>query len=169
MKTIRQSRLDRLTRQKKRAAKKSKPFTREKLLNLYRGLLKNITKRVQIGCVHGELDFGYCCMICNADKIAARLREKWYPTPVYKAYVFVQDDNGESALPLDLKTRYPTKKIKEMQDNGFWYMWKGKPVFMLPNQLKVVQLDDMVRSPDYSDPPMKPDPKASERIRHAQK
>jgi len=106
-------------------------------------------------CPHGIGFSGYECFVCSADAIADRLREAWSPSTTYKILIY---DGEAGHIPLTIKTRGLTKKITEMQENGFWYPFKGSPVYMAPGNIKVVVVDQMVQSHGYNDPDTTPGP-----------
>jgi hypothetical protein len=182
MKSLKQSRLDRIARKKLRQAKAITRVIRETPAERDQRTKKFFKKIIESGireqnkkCTHGGAWSGYDCCICNADNLATRLRDEWYPAPVYKMFVFMRNEGnpyGDGAIQLDIKTRNPTKKIMEMQANGFWYTWRAKPVFMMPGMIKIVQLDDRwvpVQNPWNTDPPVKPAPKESRQHLSAEK
>lgn len=160
MKSLKQSRIDRLERKRKREERRQKAearITKSQKIEQTNELLKVVAAACQRKglkkCPHGIAFSGYECFICRPDEIAKRLLEKWSPSRTFKALIYSGEGESESCLPLDIKTRTISKKLKEMQENGFWYTWRGKPVFMMPGKIKVVVLGDTVRSPGYIDPP----------------
>lgn len=125
---------------------------------IFKKIFEEFKKEEKKKCLHGVSFLGANCFICHPDEIASAIRNNWYPTPTYKANVYIKNESGdEDRLELDIKTHNPTKKIMEMQNNGFWYLFKNKPVFMTPNSIKVVQLDDRLQSRGYTDPADSPD------------
>ena len=167
MKTIKQSRLDRLARRKRQLDRRiafEKKLTKDQRIERENQFLQKIARQCEKEgmkkCPHGFAFSGFECLTCNADKIADRIREEWSPIPSYKCIVIDElSASGGGSLPLTIKSYGITKKIKEMQDNGFWYVWRGSPVFMTPGHIRVVILDGVVRNPSNTDPTETPDPK----------
>jgi hypothetical protein len=155
MKSLKQSRRDRLARRIKQAKEKAKAdslITEDEKIEIENKFLWRLAEAcVREGrrlCQHGQPFSGFKCIDCHPDEIAEEMREEWSPTPIFKLLVYGVDD---SCLPVTVKTRGIAKKIMEMQNNGFWYTYKDKPIFMLPNSIKVIVVDDMVQNPDYID------------------
>jgi hypothetical protein len=157
LKSIKQSRADRLERRRisaRKAADIEKSLTEDQRVHRYNALLKKIEKQCErIGkkkCPHGFPFSGYDCLVCNADAIADRIREEWYPSAEYKLLIY---DGEPGNIPLTLRTRSLVKKIDEMQKNGFWYPFRGSPVYCAPGTIRAVVVDGMVQNPGYIGPP----------------
>jgi hypothetical protein len=165
--------LDRLARKRKRRDLQiayEKKLTQEQKIINWNKILTDCAKQCEREglkkCPHGIGFSGYECFVCSADKIADRLREMWSPSTTYKILVY---DGEEGHIPLTIKTRGLTKKITEMQENGFWYPYKGSPVYMAPGNIKVVVVDQMVQSHGYNDPDTTPEPTEHGKTRHVRR
>jgi len=173
MKTIKQSRIDRLARKRKRHSLKLLRESRLTEVQKYklaqialRKYSKQIDQEANKKCLHGIGFSGHECLVCNADKIATQIRDEWSPPTTYKILVY---DDMDGCVSLTTTTRAITKKIVEMQNNGFWYVWKGSPVFFFAGNIRAIVLDGVVQSHGYNDPPTEPGPVNYERIQSFRK
>lgn len=174
MKSIKQSRLDRLNRRKhqyERLIAAEKKLTQKERILRNNKLLKKIAKQCMAEglkkCPHGMAFSGYECMICSSDKIAARLRSDWlYQT--YYAEVVPVDSDG-MYVPVTIKTGNLTKTLKGMQKNGFWYSIDQKYIFLMPESIRAVIVTGTAQSPSHSGPEETNEPTKPQRTRHAER
>ena len=175
MKTIKQSRLDRLARRKirsERIKEAEKNLTKNDIIKRDNALLKRIEKAcLKEGfkrCPHGLPFSGYECFVCRSDEIANRLREEWRPADVYNLEVIPVNSEG-MYIPITVRTNTITKTLKDMQENGFWYGIHTDPMFLMPQSIRCIIVKGIAQNPGYTDPPVKPDSKVPERTRSSRR
>lgn len=162
MKSLRQSRLDRLARRAKEKAEerekeykltpkqrsqRNKKFTKQ--------LLKVVKKLFNEKCPHGNRAGGRFCLQCRPDEIANQLREKWNPAPSFNLEV-IPVNADEVYIPVTIKSNHITQTITNMQKNGFWYLLNKEPIFMMPEGIRCIIVKDMAQNPSSTDPEKTP-------------
>lgn len=157
MKSIKQSRKDRLARRAARLLVKptAKQLKKQKLKDQKgsKELVRKVNKELAKKCKHKFRLAGALCPVCNPDKLAKVIREEWLPAPVYVANIYLKGAEGGDEIHVQqrVKTRNPTRTFMQMQKNGFWYTYKEKPVFIFPDMIRVIQLDDIAQNPWCND------------------
>jgi hypothetical protein len=174
MKTIKQSRLDRLARRKKRSERikeAEKKLTKEDRIKRDNAFLKKLkTAVIREGmnkCPHGFAFSGYECVVCRGDEIASRLRNEWRPVDRYELEI-IPVDTDAMYIPVTVRTNTLTKTIKEMQENGFWYGLHHSPMFLMPQSIRCVVVKGMAQSLSNTDPPVRPSTSKGEQQKFAQ-
>lgn len=178
MKSLKQSRIDRLARRQKRirrAVEKEAELTpkqryerdRKRGQSFAKKLIRSLKRGKNEKCLHGVEYSGAYCFACNPDTIASHIRDQWSPLDTYHLEVVPVDSSG-MYIPVTVKTRHLTQTVKEMQENGFWYKIYKEPTFLMPQSIRCILVKGMAQSRGHSDPPVKPSPKVSERIRSSQ-
>lgn len=167
MKSIKQSRIDRLERRRKRIERvvgKQKNLTQNQKIIQENKFLKKIEKAcITLGnnrCPHGLPFSGYECFSCKPVEIATRLREDWAPAPSYNLEV-IPTSEEEVYVPVVVKTNHLTETLRDMQKNGFWYILHNEPMYLMPESIRCIIVKGMVQSPGYTDPPVKSSPEVS--------